>query len=234
MCRVDDGRYLAVRPDSGKGPYPVLLFFHGYNSSPEKNRDKKTVTPWREEGYLTVFPEGEGGSWSNVGSPQDTRDELAFTASVLADVAEEFDVDGRVVVTGHSQGSSMAWDVACYRPDLVDALVGSAGSFWVPEPASCEASRPVRHSHGTSDGVMPMEGRAIGSYHQGDVYEGIESWKVTNGCAGDPTVEVEDGVTCEVWSCTGDEVRLCLHDGGHGAPNGLAERSIPWVESVLP
>jgi len=233
MCGVDSGRYLAVAPD-GPGPHPVLLYFHGYQNSPDGVQDKGTVTPWRREGYLTVFPEGEGGSWSNVGSPHDERDELAFTEAVLDDVAERFDVTDRVVVTGHSHGSSMAWDVACYRPERVSVLVGSSGSFWVPEPVSCKAAVPVRHTHGTSDRIMPLEGRPIGSFHQGDVLEGIEAWKGTNRCAGDPRVETVDGVTCEVWTCADGEVQLCLHDGGHGAPSGWAGRAIDWVDGAAP
>jgi polyhydroxybutyrate depolymerase len=234
MCGVDGGRYLAVEPADVGGPYPVLLYFHGYQNSPEGVQDKGTVVPWRDAGYLTVFPEGRGGSWSNVGSPHDDRDELAFTQAVLDDVAERFDVADRVVVTGHSHGSSMAWDVACYLPERVDALVGSSGSFWVPEPVSCEAPVPVRHTHGTSDRIMPLEGRPIGSSHQGSVFEGIDAWKATNGCEGVPRTEASGDVACEVWTCASGDVRLCLHDGGHGAPRGWAGRAIDWVETVVP
>ncbi len=230
-CRVDGGRYLAVAPE-GDGPWPVLLYFHGYQNSPEGVKDKSTVVPWREAGYLTVFPEGKGGSWSNVGSPHDERDEIAFTEAVLEDVADRYDLDERLVVTGFSHGSSMAWDVACYLPERVTALVGASGSFWVPEPTRCDGPVPVRHTHGTADRVMPLEGRSIGSARQGDVYVGIQTWRDTDACAPTSRVEDQGEVSCEVWTCDGGEVRLCLHSGGHRAPSGWARRSMDWVDEV--
>jgi len=230
MCAVEGGRYLVRTPTTGSGPHPVLMYFHGYGRSPEDVQDRKTVQPWREAGYLTVFPEGANGSWSNVGSPHTERDELAFFEAVWQDVQERFDVESSTVVSGHSHGSSMAWDIACYRPESVLALAGSAGTFWVPEPVECVAPVPVRHSHGLADRIMPMEGRPIGSAQQGDVYEGVGAWALTNGCTPKPRAPAAGG--CQVWSCTRADLRLCLHDGGHGAPAGWAGDMLEWVDTV--
>lgn len=235
-CKVEDGKYLSALPEGGDGEaLPVFVFFHGYNSNPERMLKRDDPTAFREAGWLTVFPEGLDNTWSNEGSPSDARDEIAFVEQVLDDVAARWNVNDVVVVSGFSQGSSMAWDTACYLPGRVTALAGGSGSFWSPEPTECEGTVPVRHTHGTQDSVMPLEGRAIGQWMQGDVREGIATWVATNGCNEESVVVQEDGPeTCEVWlDCSsGDPVSLCLFDGGHSTPKGWAGRMLDWIGTL--
>ncbi len=235
-CKVDGGSYYVVAPDDwdGREALPVAVYFHGYNNTAEGQLDRSTSQELRAAGWLTVFPDGVDKTWANVGSPSQARDEIPFTEAVLDDVEASFPVD-RVVVSGFSQGSSMAWDAACYLPDRFDALLGASGSFWQPEPTRCDGPVAVRHTHGRQDGVMPLEGRPIGSYHQGSVEVGFAAWRATNGCAEAPDDVFERGPeTCEVWSsCTsGLPLERCLYDGGHSRPSGWTERMLDWVDSL--
>lgn len=231
-CAVDDGRYLVVAPDGwdGRTALPTVVFFHGYGSSAEEQVDNASLRDFRAAGWLTVLPDGVGRTWSNVGSPTQDRDEIPFVAQVLDDVEADWPVEA-TVASGFSQGSSMAWDAACYLPERFDALMGASGSFWQPEPTRCDGPVPVRHTHGTADGVMPLEGRPIGDAHQGDLDVGMAAWRVTNGLPDTPTGTAVDGPeTCTVWS-DGDpahEVQRCLFDGGHRRPSGWTDRMLAW------
>ena len=103
--------------------------------------------------------------------------------------------------------------------------------FWEPIPESCAGPVDLWHEHGTADEVFPMEGRPIGSAHQGSVEESLAVFRDAAGCAVDPDrTEEVDGLTCEVWSScdAGVEQRLCLHDGGHMTVSGWVERSHAW------
>ncbi|MEL6344221.1 MAG: hypothetical protein AAFV53_13965 [Myxococcota bacterium] len=226
---VDGGRYLSFAPkDAGE---QVLIYFHPYNSTPEAARERSWMQEGlREYGVVGVFPEGVNRTWAHTGSPSDARDELAFFDAVVSDVRERWSPE-TVFVSGFSQGGSMAWDVACYRGDEIDAVFPVSGAFWEPLPETCPTAVRLRHTHGTSDQTVPMSGRPIGSSRQGDVVAGMAVWQRTNGCAQDAVEEVIEGPsTCQVWSCaSGREVQLCLHNGGHRPPEGWLDRNLGWA-----
>ncbi len=238
------GSYHAAEPAGwdGRRPLGLLLFFHGYSSSgasPIKN--KALLAEARERDLLLVAPNGlpseQGGrtSWAHVGSPSQARDELAFVDEVLADLERRWPLDpGRRFVSGFSQGGSMAWDLACYRGDRFSGFAPISGAFWDPLPADCPAGAvPLRHVHGTDDKVVPMVGRPIGRWHQGDVLRAMAIRRAANGCAPLPDAITRDGrLTCKVWQSCGSEapVALCLHPGGHSLRAEWVGDGIDWLE----
>ncbi len=236
-----DGQYYARAPAAwdGSTALPTAVYFHGWSSSGANvMRNERLTGTFDRLGVLLIAPDGRNNTWAHVGSPSSARDEIAFMDAVMADVHARWPVDrSRLWVTGFSQGGSMVWDVACYRGQDFAAFAPISGAFWQPLPDTCPAG-PVNllHVHGTSDTVVPMEGRPIREvFRQGDVLTGMAIWREVNGCAAEPDRVEDDGtVACEVWtSCTGDrELQLCLHDGGHAAPQGWLERAYRWVETV--
>ena len=234
---VAGGRYLIREPAGwdGQGALPMLLYFHPYGSSDTATRSRQWIAEELDErGILGVFPNGIDNTWAHEGSPSKARDELAFLDAVLADVESRYTLSS-VVVSGFSQGGSMAWDAACYRGDRFEAVFPIAGAFWEPLPDTCPAGPVVlRHTHGLADGMVPMEGRPIGNSHQGDVLSGIAVWRSVNGCAEEPDRTQSVGSsTCQIWSsCSAQkELSLCLHGGGHEIPNGWFTESMDWALS---
>jgi polyhydroxybutyrate depolymerase len=92
------------------------------------------------------------------------------------------------------------------------------------------------HFHGFADTTVPIEGRGIRDWHQGDVFESMSILRATNGCRSNPT-RIVAGQTygCRIWSgcASGRGVELCLHAGGHMLPDGWAERARNWFEAGI-
>jgi polyhydroxybutyrate depolymerase len=235
---VAEGRYLAFAPEDANPSdrLNLLIYFHGWSSTAETYAGKDWLRNGSSErDYLLVLPDGIDKTWAHVGSPSTARDELAFMDDVLSDVTDRWRISDVRAVAGFSQGGSMAWDLACYRADDYSAFIPASGGFWEPLPATCEQAVNLRHTHGTADTVIPLNGRPIGSSEQGNVGSGLDIFKETNGCpeAADRT-ESSGTLTCEIWdTCeSGKEVRLCLHGGKHRLPSNYLPEALDWVESV--
>jgi polyhydroxybutyrate depolymerase len=235
---VDGGRYLELVPDGADHDetLPLLVYFHSYNTSAAIYAQRKWLAEGaNKRGYLLILPDGIEKSWSHGGSPRKRRDEVAFMKAVLKDVESRWSISQNRVAGGFSVGGSMAWDIACYMGDKFSAFIPASGAFWLPIPAVCEQPTHLRHTHGTADQTVPMEGRAIGNSRQGDVLEGFQTWRSTNGCDEDGSEKIVGTSTCSVWSnCTsGKELQLCLHGGRHVVPAGYLSDSLDWAEGLL-
>ena len=134
----------------------------------------------------------------------------------------------------------MVWDLICYRADRFAAFAPIAGAFWQPLPGDCPSGPAhVRHIHGFSDTVVPLEGRPIGTYHQGNVVAALLMRRNSNGCPSAPTRYHTEGGSAETLQCrtwdgcsSGRELQFCLHPGGHKSPQGWVESAWRWVQSV--
>ena len=234
-CSVGDGGYLAWAPDgwNGRDPLPVIVRFHGHGGTP----DGGSVNPLRDAaaaaGALLLLPEGAENTWNVTGIDgfsASQRDELAFMDEVLADAETRFPLDPeRRLATGFSQGTSMAVLLSCRRPADWPAVYALSGTFWDPQPASCDGPVPIRHVHGAVDGTWPREGRPIGPAMQGDVDESLALWRQTNGCEAATESFTEGPLACTRWTdCSGAVVEDCRHDEGHTRLDGWADRTLAW------
>jgi polyhydroxybutyrate depolymerase len=221
-CAVDGGEYRVHAPAGwdGTSPLPALLYFHGWQGTADAVMANEGLMKAADDlGVLLVAPNGEGKTWSFPGSPSHYRDEIAFVSRVLDDVEARYPVEpDRTVATGFSMGASMTWFVACSLGDRFAGFVPVAGAYWNPIPTDCPSPVPnLIQVHGTSDTVVPMEGRAIREiYRQSDVGASLKTWRDRAGCepAAEP-VKMGD-FSCGRWrSCGGKLLEVCTHPGGH-------------------
>ncbi|WP_417688327.1 alpha/beta hydrolase family esterase [Roseibium sp.] len=175
-----------------------------------------------ELGVVFVAVQGIEGTWSFPSAPHKRRDEFAFFDAVLQDLSMRHGVDpDRTMLTGFSSGGFMTWYLACDRPERFGGYAPIAGAFWQPLPPSCAGPVPyLFHVHGTTDAVVPLEGRALGGgrWRQGDVFQSFEIWRRQLPADADSRQWVESGATelrCESWTPAIGSLELCLHDGGH-------------------
>ena len=129
----------------------------------------------------------------------------------------------------------MVWFAACHMGDQFGGFVPVAGALRHPRAGSECVGGPVRlmHIHGFTDKQVPIEGRRIRDWHQGDVYESMSLIRNVNSCRTNPDeFEMGKSYRCRIWtSCdSGKDLRLCLHDGGHGMPKGWIDLALDWFE----
>jgi polyhydroxybutyrate depolymerase len=239
-CITSNGAYRVSTPAGwdGRSAVSVALFFHGWQqSASDVMRDFALVEAFSRLGVLLVAVDGRGKTWSFPGSPMSLRDDIAFADEVLNDVERRYPVDrGLVWATGFSQGGSMTWALACLGGRRFTAFAPIAGAFWQPLPETCPSGpADIYHIHGTTDGTVPMAGRAIGTrFRQGDVQAGMAVWRRLNGCGSDATLAREGELVCTTPNACrgGRELRLCLHDGGHEFSPGWLPQAYAFVRRV--
>lgn len=137
-----------AEPDASGGPYPVILFSHGFAGFPEQSAALTThLASW---GYVVAAPDhverslsGLLGTAGQGVERQDDPDVLAATLDLVVEAGDDPDatlaglVDGaRVAVAGHSAGASAAYRLAA-TDDRISAFAAyslGGGSAEVPLP----------------------------------------------------------------------------------------------------
>ncbi len=221
----------------GSTPLPLALNFHGLTSNPTQQREFSQMDVTADSrGFVVAYPEGLDVSW-NAGaccgrSAENGVDDVGFARAVINDIAERGCIDrSRVYATGMSNGGFLSHRLACEASDLIAAIGPVAGVLGI-DSSACTPDRPVPvvHFHGTTDTLVPYDGRVNGFESVADT---IAGWVERNGCTEAPEVVLRTGsVTCETTGgCDGDaSVTLCtIAGGGHCWPGNL---SCPFGEST--
>ncbi|MEP5731396.1 MAG: alpha/beta fold hydrolase [Sulfitobacter sp.] len=245
-CEIDGGSYYLKVPE-GQGPHPVLIWFHGANSSGSSiHRQGGLQRDFLENGYALLAPNGQTRAGRNPdrfffpGRDGSSRDDVAFTFAVLDAAKAQANLDlTRVYAAGFSAGGSMAWLLACKAGDRLSGMISVAGALRSPNATDCSglAGLPVMQVHGFADGQVPLEGRGIRDWHQGSVWEILARARRANGCRTHPDeITVDNDFRSRVWaqSCANASVRIDLHDGGHGLPQGWTSRARVFLEAFDP
>ncbi|MFT4627486.1 MAG: polyhydroxybutyrate depolymerase [Myxococcota bacterium] len=229
---LDDGYYLLVVPDSWRAAdtAPAMVHLHGHGGNPEKYlNDKELLRDLADGGVIAAFPAGEQNDWK-IGLHVDeiARNDRKFLASVADDLREQFDLSS-VVLSGHSNGASMVYDVACAGDGTFDAYQAISGGFWDPLPGNCTGpARPHRALHGTEDDIWPPDGRPIRTVHQVGPEPSVTHLRDVWGCTEPPvSVPTADGLTCTNWAAC--DTSLCWHDGAHKLPTDWGRWAADWA-----
>jgi polyhydroxybutyrate depolymerase len=242
------GTYHVALPDTPAPNMGAVLFLHGAGGTGKGVLGmSRMVSDVTARGYAVIAPDGlpwrpgrQGGIWSFLPDTQreQARDEGAFSAELLADASERYNIDpDRVLLAGFSAGGFMVTYLACDTPDAFPAYAPIAGGFWRPHPQSCAGPVKLFHTHGFKDSTVPLEGRPLGGgrWLQGDIYEGLTLLRTANGCAApDPDGYRDTGhFMRRYWTCeAGSALEFALWNGGHAVPQGWADMTLDWFEDV--
>lgn len=245
-----DRTFLLHEPASpGAEALPTLLLvFHGrYGTAAGLEAQSGFSELADREGFIAVYPQGEGRRWDD-GRSGGSMDDVNFVCAILdtLDSLSPYD-HGRVFATGMSNGAFFCNWLAGNRPDLVLAIAPVAGGMADPWPGGFDpaGSVSVLMVNGTADPLVPWGGGAIG-YEDGrrgqgsmiPVMDAFLLWGDENGCTGPmdsldmPDIDPSDGCTCTRFDLQpgegGSRVGLIrVEGGGHtwpGLDDGLRDR----------
>lgn len=165
-------------PGADGGPFPVVLFSHGYAGFPEQSAD--LVTHLASWGFVVVAPDHVERSLSGLlgtaakGVPKRTDPEVLSDALDTA-LAQADDASSplhglldpkRVAVAGHSAGAGAAYLTASSDP-RVKAFISYSVGNGQPDASGKAPERPVPKVPGmvmlgTADGIIPAaDSRAV-------------------------------------------------------------------------
>jgi polyhydroxybutyrate depolymerase len=217
-----------------------LIWFHGHRGNGASiHRGGGLQRDFLEQGYALLAPNGHqvgDGPRSYPARNGAPRDDVAFTFAALEDANKRVPLDTkRMFAAGFSAGGSMAWLLACEAGGRLAGMVSVAGALRRPNTTDCAglAGLPVMQIHGFGDAQVPLEGRKIRDWHQGSVWETLDLARTANGCRSNPDrIDIKNAFRSRVWdaSCDAAPVRLDVHDGGHGLPQGWTVRARAFLE----
>lgn len=254
-CEAGGGVYHFAAPPEAEAPEveaseaagaPAVMFLHGFGGTGSGViRNRGLVDGFVARGYAVIAPQAtpwregsRGGAWNSM-AREERRDDVAFLNAVAADAAARHGIDrSRILIGGFSGGGMMTWRVACDAPEGFAAYAPIAGLLWRPLPASCAGPFAMLHTHGWSDEVVPLEGRAVadGRFVQGDLFRGLDILRDAMGCARDDPDEYggEGAYMMRRWTdcAPGAGLEMALHPGGHSIPPGWSALAIDWFENA--
>lgn len=252
-CEIDGGEYFIAMPDKSDTPPPAVFFLHGWGSNGQAifRSNTDVADAMLARGYAVVTPAGlqrqgrSGGTWAfHPWFPQ-PRDEVAFINAVREDAIASHGIDpDRTILSGFSIGGSMTSYLACTTPDSFAAYAPLGGNFWRPHPTECAGPVRMLHTHGWTDGTVPLEGRVLRGEDsrdpealiQGDIFHAMDIWRQTNECFQLKADSFEtDGLFWHrTWErcAPGSALELAIFPGGHIIPRGWADMTLDWFEAL--
>ncbi|MBF0586355.1 phospholipase [Prosthecochloris sp. N3] len=159
------GRYLVDIPD-GKGPFPLLLGFHGYGQTAEDELDVLRGIA-AGSGWCCCAPEAlhqfyaRGGrygcSWMTSRNRQlRIGENLSYVNAVLEELHDRYPLDSTLVLHGFSQGTAMAVRTALLA-ERAPAAVMLCGGDVPAEYGALERLRRVHLARGRRDPLYTPE-----------------------------------------------------------------------------
>jgi polyhydroxybutyrate depolymerase len=197
-------------------------------------------------GFLAVLPEGlppdpaspprflqNPPLWNDGSGRTPPREDVAFVAAVIDDLAAQHLIDTRrVFVTGFSNGAGLAFRVAAELSPRIAAVAPVAGHCWLSDPRP-EMSRATLFLIGDADPLVPLAGGTVTTPWgrtevRPSVAATLEKWAMALGCALTPRRAQDGEVREDVYGPGREGVTLraiTIAGLGHHWPGGRGELS---------
>ncbi|MGI9352796.1 MAG: alpha/beta hydrolase family esterase [Rhizobiaceae bacterium] len=223
-CVIQDRHYRIRLPEGHNGADKIgaIVFAHGYRGSAKGMMKNKAMAELAAKlGVALVATKSYEDDWRIPGVPRNTETdgmlELRYFDAVVEDITQRFPIDrNRMMATGFSAGGMMVWNLICHRSQLFAGYAPMAGTFWEPEPETCDTPPTnVVHIHGEADKIVPLLGRPIVDTHQGQVPQVLEMYSNFGEYKNTDTASYGE-LRCESSrNVEGNVLDFCLHAGGH-------------------
>jgi len=178
-----DGGVLRIPPGAKIGATPLLVVvIPGGGDDP---KDHFRLTRSSDAAHLAVlYPTRNSGTFWQLNDKQGTSDVTNVSATLDAALATGCFNAKRVSITGVSNGSGFATRMGCKRPDLFAAVIPVAAGYRALDPCPANARASFLDIHGTSDTVVPYNGKAPD--FKGNVPRFTARWAKRDGCSTHP------------------------------------------------
>jgi len=155
-------------PDTTHGPYPLVLFAHGYNVTPDFYAP--LLERWAAAGYVVAAPtfpilSGNDGGASHVDYEQ-TWGDASFVITQVLGLKGSEPLAGlvdraRIAAAGHSDGEVISFGIgflACCRDPRVRSVIAMAGDLSnANNPHVRGTGTPILHIMETADEYDPYD-----------------------------------------------------------------------------
>jgi polyhydroxybutyrate depolymerase len=192
---------------------PLVFDVHGYTSfATEQLMRSKWDKLSDKEGFVLIDPDGVGKSWNAGNCCGSTADDVGFFREMVKKAAAELCIDTkRVYMSGHSNGGSMAYRLACEAADVFAAVNPVCGWMGL---TSCKPSRPIAilEIRALEDSTVAYNGGGIA----GSAASELKKWLDFNMCMDTPVQSSANGVCTTHTACAaGTQVMECHPHGEH-------------------
>jgi len=221
-------------PAAGRGrALAVVLVFHGAGGSgPGMERYSGLSKLAETDHFVAVYPSAAGPHrfWTLNSSDPAAPDDLSFISALLTTLPRSVCIDAsRIYATGVSNGGGFTARLGCEMSSRIAAIAPVAGGYRSLGP--CHPDRPVSvlEIHGTSDPVVPYDGRPPD--YAGSVQRFLGQWAGLDECPAPASpIFVAPGTERFAWGpCAeaADVLHFRLSGVGHTWPGADDSRSAP-------
>jgi poly(3-hydroxybutyrate) depolymerase len=209
-------------PSSKSGPVPLVLSFHGYGGSGQRNMNDLSPEAASHGAAVHVFPDGVAQPWRQNARGWDARwnesADIAFVLALIEEAKAKHCIDEqRIYAVGFSWGGWMAMRVACALGEEIRGAVSVAGGG---PHGLCGGPVKVLVAHGAADQTADL---AQGRFSR-------DRWLDLNGCQ-HATASPASLAGCVTYGGCSKPVWWCEHQGGHEVPAFLVPGYFDFLNS---
>ena len=217
-----DGVLLHV-PPRARAPLALVLAFHGAGGTGDGFADYSGLSATADaHGFAVLYPSAARGHFWSLNRKMGTRDIETLRALIPRALAVACGDATRVYATGVSNGGGFTARVGC---ELAVAAIAPVAGGYRALDADCAHRTSVLEIHGSSDTVVPYDGKPPDRL--GAVPRYLDAWADRNGCGRAVTSHPRRSVTRLRYTDCDDGLaveHLRLAGTDHGWPGALP----PW------
>ncbi len=226
-----DGGTLVIPPAARAGAVPLLVVvIPGGGGDPRDGLGLAAAA--RRAGLALLYPTSRDSFWS-LNHAQGDADITNVRALLARTTAGGCFDPRRLTATGVSNGAGFATRLACALPDRFAGVVPVSAGFRALDPCPATARTSLLAIHGTSDTIVPYNGKKPG--REGSVPRFAARWARRVGCDATPaTTAPRARVTRITYRGCDDGLRVGivrLTGNTHGWP-GAPRSPIPTAQPV--
>jgi polyhydroxybutyrate depolymerase len=217
---------------SKKVGFPLVIVMHGYTSSAESmERWTHLSDKSDEEGFIVAYPNGLPYPWNennpqawNCGGPWEEwtsqTDDVGFINKMIEIISAHYTIDpNRIFITGHSNGSRMAYRLGFELSQKIAAIAPISGQMVYESKKIPDFPVSVLHMHAINDSTVNYYGK-----HNPNetVYESVDSiltrWSSYHSCNSIPdTILIKESYLVKEWICNDKNTDIVLYVMQKGA-----------------